>query len=178
MPTSNFIQSLRVDEDIYKADLAILDRYQSFSAELLRIALLGISGYGFLATNLLCKEQIWSNKNQNQLALHATQWFFAFGLIALGATTAMALAHRYYSTDSVTHLVKRIRLMQRLENMADDDPQRQEIEGEIEQQKQCLRSDFCTSSWLFKYASIALFIGALCVAATFIIVIFIWKPTA
>ena len=36
-----------VDENRYKPDLELMDRYTAFSAELVRLSLLGIAGLGF-----------------------------------------------------------------------------------------------------------------------------------
>src|SRR5919112_5350960 len=40
-------------EDKYKAELQLVDRYQSFVAELLRLSLLGIAVFGYLYTKQL-----------------------------------------------------------------------------------------------------------------------------
>ena len=50
-----YFGGLELQEDVYIVDLAALDRYQTFSGELLRLALLGIAGYGFLITNIVVK---------------------------------------------------------------------------------------------------------------------------
>lgn len=168
MPTSSFITSIGVDEKLYKADLEILDRYQKFSAELLRMALLGVSGYGFLITNIIFKENVWKENNRIVQAITGAQCYFIVGLIALGVTTAAALAHRYYSTDCVTHLVMRIRLTQQLDNLPVDDPRRHDVEKKTDLQKYLLKNDFRTSARLFVVASSALFVGVVCVAMAFI----------
>ena len=46
-PTKAFRE---LKEDKYKAELQLVDRYQSFVAELLRLSLLGIAVFGFLYT--------------------------------------------------------------------------------------------------------------------------------
>src|SRR5262245_52865778 len=44
--------SVRVPEENYKADLELMDRCQAYAAELVRLALLGVAGLGFLFVQL------------------------------------------------------------------------------------------------------------------------------
>jgi hypothetical protein len=59
--TEKYLGGLELKEDIYKIDLAVLDRYQSFSSELLRLSLLGLAGYGFLISNTIMTGRRTSN---------------------------------------------------------------------------------------------------------------------
>lgn len=43
-----YLSEIPIEENIYKADLTVLEKYQSFSSELLRLSLLSLAGYGFL----------------------------------------------------------------------------------------------------------------------------------
>ena len=42
----------KIEKEFYEADVAMLDRYQAFSGELLRVSLLGIGVVGFFAEKL------------------------------------------------------------------------------------------------------------------------------
>jgi hypothetical protein len=46
-----------IDEKAYKADLELQDRYTAYSAEILRLALLGIAGDGFLLKDVVFADQ-------------------------------------------------------------------------------------------------------------------------
>ncbi len=90
-------------------DLEILDRYQKFSAEIVRLSVAALSVIGFLAaflakdgcSNLVCLsvllERCWP-----RFLLVAVFW-------SLGLAIAGALAHRYFSTDSMATYLQRLR---------------------------------------------------------------------
>ncbi|NTX09119.1 hypothetical protein [Myxococcus sp. CA040A] len=87
----------------FEADLAVHDRYQSFSGEVLRLALLGIGAIGFF----LSKEGRFSLTGEARLSgVRESLWAC---LIAFGVACACALAHRYWSTEGVAALVDRDR---------------------------------------------------------------------
>ena len=107
--TRDYLGGEKVAEDRFKVDLAVLDRYQSFTTEVLRLALLGLAGYGFLITNVVFQKL--PNSDLRYLkALADNQWLWAGGIAVLGISAASALAHRYYSSDCLTHFVRRVRL--------------------------------------------------------------------
>ncbi len=91
-------------EDAYKADLEILDRYQSYSSELIRLSLLGIGALAFFLTQVALAHEPPSDLKDELAAL-------AFGISALLFTlsTACALSHRYHSTDGFASHIKAIR---------------------------------------------------------------------
>jgi hypothetical protein len=82
-------------KDQYEADLSLLDRYQRFSAELLRLSLLSIGAIAFMA------EHVWEKAH----AYTGIGWIYAMALSA-GA----ALAHRYTSTDGLANHIEALRL--------------------------------------------------------------------
>src|SRR6267143_5936820 len=87
-------------DNTFDHDLLVLDRYQSFSAELLRLSLAGIAGVGFLIVDTSLK--IPSNKPAFQYSLYGS-------LICLGLSAAFALLHRYFSTDSISYHLNLLR---------------------------------------------------------------------
>lgn len=101
------LQQVPIAEDLYKIDLAIVDRYQAFSGELLRLSLLGITGYGFLLSNIVFKHS--DGVLLGRLGSYATS--LGVGLLGLGFAAVFALGHRYLSTDCVTHHTRLTRLM-------------------------------------------------------------------
>jgi hypothetical protein len=92
----------------FKNDLDMLDRYQAFSGELLRIALLGLSGLGILIFKFFS-----ANHDQNE---HLFQPPFVVGCgiisaaVLFGIASAAALLHRYCSVDSMVCHLRVLRL--------------------------------------------------------------------
>jgi hypothetical protein len=175
--TEKYLGGLALGEDIYKIDLAVLDRYQSFSSELLRLSLLGIAGYGFLIGNLVFK--ITSGNGQFVLLASFTQSriILSVGAIALALTAITALGHRYFSTDCITHYVRRLRLIKRHVDISDDGSQESEVErkklsGIISTEERSLRKDLLWCKWLLAASSLFLLLGAVCVAWAFASILF------
>ena len=110
---------------LYEADLQVVDRYQSFSSELLRLSLLGITGYGFLIANIVLK----ATKNPEQYMLLGpwTVSALIIGAVALGLCAATALGHRYFSTDCITHFVRRLRATKRSAALPEGNDERETL---------------------------------------------------
>jgi len=170
--TEKYLGGLALAEDIYKVDLAVLDRYQSFSSELLRLSLLGIAGYGFLITNIVFKV----TTGAGQLAFFApflqARFVLAGGAITLGVSATTALAHRYFSTDCITHYVRRLRQVQSLKDLPDQSEEWKKAMGIIEQEQISLKKDLNRCRWLLLFSSLFLVLGACCVAVTFAATLF------
>lgn len=170
---TKYLGGLEIKEDAYKADLAILDRYQSFSSEILRLALLGIAGYGFLISDVVFK--IHAGDDGEQLAFlpafTASERLLFAGVVALGFSAMAALAHRYFSTDCLTHFVRRIRLIkQRSEESNEYEKGRRDTV--IEHEEKSLYKDLRWCRWLLILACVSLAIGTICFAATVVATLF------
>lgn len=86
----------------YNPDLDILDRYINFSSELLRLSLLGISGFGALV--LYSK----GSNNNNLLTAHVSSTLFT-AVVFFAISAALALSHRFIATDSMSYHIAYIR---------------------------------------------------------------------
>jgi hypothetical protein len=84
----------------------LLDRYVAYSAELLRLSLLGVAGYGFLL-----KELVNLSGAPKAFALNLTQnrWALISGVVSLGISAALALQHRLLATDVVACMLSHLR---------------------------------------------------------------------
>ena len=91
---------IQSDND-YKPDFEILDRYISFSSELLRISLLAIGGFGTIVLIKLKKEN--SGLQLGDLSLI----FISICVFTLCA--GLSLFHRFYASDSMSWHIARIR---------------------------------------------------------------------
>jgi hypothetical protein len=85
-----------VPESAYVADLALLDKYQEYSAELLRLALALLVAYGFLLKEIVIPS---GAKSAFFVCLRANHWWLIIGLSGIGVCAVTALAHRYLSSD-------------------------------------------------------------------------------
>ncbi len=103
------LSDITLPADTYNADFQLTDRYQAFSTELIRLSLLGIAGYGFLIANVVLK----SDENLNILA--GQSMALGAGVVFLGLTTALALAHRFFSTGCLAYQISILRTLTRLD---------------------------------------------------------------
>src|SRR6266700_5884023 len=87
-----------IDEKVYKVDLELQDRYTAYSADILRLSLLGIAGYGFLLKDIVLAEHAPTAFAQRA---HNVWYLLIGGAISLGIAAALALQHRVYATDCV-----------------------------------------------------------------------------
>jgi hypothetical protein len=163
--THKYLGGLPVPEDHYKVDLAVLDRYQAFSGELLRLALLGIAGYGFLISNTLFKGDA-HGKYPLMIEMAKNREFLLAGIIALAFSAASALIHRFYSTDCLTHFVRRLRLLKSISEMPED-PRVDEWRTSIEKEEDSLDKDVATCRWLLVAAAAMLVVGFSAVTVVF-----------
>ncbi len=168
---SKYLSDIAIEEDHYKVDFNILDKYQSFSSEILRLSLMGLAVYGFLITDVIFK----ISKNDKFLFLKPfiqhKNLLFSGALILLMAALA-ALSHRYYSTDCMTHFVRRFRLRKKLAELKLKYPntKKEEIEivsleKNIVSEDESFESDMKLCKWLLIFASLFLILGIGCVIA-------------
>jgi len=161
--------TISIDEDTYKVDLAVVDRYQAFSAELLRLSLLGITGYGFLLSQIVFKG------SESTLFLHSLSnygWLLGLGVFVLGLSSAFALGHRYFSTDCITHYVRLLRIQKQYSGLSENDPSMVKLEGALDYESKSLRTDLKRCKWLLVLSSILLFFGVIAIAVTFSVILF------
>ena len=109
---------IQIPAGTFEHDLAIGDRYQNFSGELLRIALLGIAAVGFLLLNFLfgasdkSPEMIGAAKKT--LANSDFRFYVYATLFLFGFSAGFALLHRYFAADSKAYHLKYLRLREKL----------------------------------------------------------------
>jgi signal transduction histidine kinase len=107
---SKYLSDIKIDESHYKADFIILDKYQAFSSEILRLALLGLAIFGYLLTDVIFKFTDDQKKFVFVDSFRSSSFLFAVGALVLLFAALCALGHRYYSTDCMTHYIRRFRL--------------------------------------------------------------------
>ena len=145
-------------ENTFGNDLQVSDRYQTFSAEMLRLALLGIAGIGFLVVNILLKD---STKSRDLIAgdNRSFMLFMSASLVCLGLSAAFSLVHRYLSTDSLACHLRSLRLERR-----DGQGDREHVAAERKKRKRL----FWYSARILLMAGSLLWFGAIFLALSFI----------
>jgi hypothetical protein len=169
-----YLGGLPVEEDSYKVDLAFLERYQAFSSELLRLALLGIAGYGFLIANVA----FVANKSGEYkffLPFSQDKALVIAGAIALAASAAAAPGYRYLSTGCTWHFVRHLRLSQSIKDLPAGEATRS-AERTIEHEEASLDRDVKKCRWLLVIACSSLAVAVVCTALAFALILFNAPP--
>lgn len=95
-----------VDDKKYKSELEIIDRWQSFSAELLRLSLLGIAIFGFLYQQVLAN---FDAAKYSDVPIDSIKWLSKLSVICFAVSTVCALIYRYGSTEAMMHFLRGIK---------------------------------------------------------------------
>lgn len=143
---------LPVDEQAYRVDLELQDRYTAYSAEILRLALLGIAGYGFLLKDIVLAEHAPGAFAQRA---HEVWPLLLGGVVCLGICAALALQHRVFATGCVACIVAFLR-----KNSAGRGV-------EAEQERNALRTNIKWAARSLQLSALSLALGAGAVVATF-----------
>jgi hypothetical protein len=88
----------QLDEKSYKAEVELTDRYQAFTAELLRLALLGIAAFGFLYKETFIGFDPASHPSIN---IQLAKSLASNGMRLFGVTCVSALVFRYSSSEAL-----------------------------------------------------------------------------
>ena len=93
--------------DAFEQDVVVNDRNQSFSAELLRLALLGVGGVGYIAA----KSFIDRGPSGTSPELSPTsRWLVLLAAFTFGLSAASALSLRYVSSELLAFQLRIVRL--------------------------------------------------------------------
>jgi hypothetical protein len=165
-----------IEEKTYQAELALLDRYQTFSAEILRIALLGLAAFGYLFKEMLLKID-WK---QASCLPRVSKVLMSFSIAMFGVSAACALAHRFFSTEAARFFFYALRLEKsfaKSEDQALDEEARCERDGWLQRRK--IRLTW--SEYLKMVAAGTLGLSSSLLAAAFIGLLFVeswqWLPS-
>jgi len=147
-----------IDTERLSSDFEVLDKYLRFSSELLRLSLLGIAALAFLLKEMFtaCKpDQI----NRNVAVISGSR-SMRVSIVFFAIAAASALAHRYYSSDSMACQIRYLRL----KKAADSDNKIDAIEKEKDSEKEKRDSLFVLGGVLLALSTISLGLGAIFLA--------------
>ena len=88
-----------LDESRYKAELELVDRYQAFVAELLRLSLLGIAVIGFLYKTI----------SETDADIGVARLPAALGVFLFGISAASALVFRFFANEGARFYIEALR---------------------------------------------------------------------
>ncbi len=152
------LAKLDVTETHYKADLELHDRSQSFSSELLKLALGGIAVVGFLLANL--------PKGQLEQSLKdiPVKVLFSAAVVAFAFSVAVSLLQRFYASSALFHHLQVIKLLM----LEDNSPQ-----SEVERNMSIRATKFIRAHSLLKCAAWLLVSAAILLSIAFIRMMFL-----
>ena len=142
-----------IPSDGLKHDWELLDKYQSFAAELLRLSLAGVAAVGFLVAAIAGEEGLLQVTG---IPL-GSRVGFAVALIALGLCAGAALGHRFVSSDGMACHISLLRM--RIRGRSD---------VEIEQERHARNRRFKQSGILLWLSGAFLGGGAMALVVAFI----------
>ena len=93
----------QAEDKYYKSEVEIFDRWQSFSAELLRLSLLGIAIFGFLYQRIFADFDITKHPD---VPIDKINWLSKFSVVCFALATICALIYRYGSTEAMMHFLR------------------------------------------------------------------------
>jgi hypothetical protein len=152
------LAKLDVPVDRYKADLDLHDRSQSFSSELLKLALGGIAVIGFLLAHFP------ETRLERVLDNTGVETLFSASVVAFALSAASALLQRFYAAGAMFHHLQVIKLS--LLN----DPS---AEGDISENMMLRTRKFIQAHALLKATALLLVVAASLVSVTFVRIMFI-----
>lgn len=188
---------IQIPEQRFEHDLSIGDRFQNFSGELLRLALLGIGAVGFLLLNFLFSG---SDKMPETLGIakkilaNSDFHFYVYATLFLfGFSAGFALLHRYFTADATAYHLKYLRLREKsrlsrrsqtVENVSHLIPHSQrgffdgfwlylfgsetdELQQQIENERDARNFLFKITRWLLFLSGLLLWLGALSLILAF-----------
>lgn len=166
---SKYLSDIPIQEDNYKVDFIILEKYQGFSSELLRLSLVCLAIYGFLITNVIFKNTDSQGENTLLPIFLKSEVLFMFGAIVLIFAALFALGHRYFSTDCMTHFIRGFRLRKRLAELKEkqieidlaevNKIEQSKIEQSIKSEEVSFESDLNKCKWLLIASGLFLILG-------------------
>jgi hypothetical protein len=147
-----------IDTERLSSDFEVLDKYLSFSSELLRLSLLGIAALAFLLKEMFTASQ--PDQINRYVAVISGSRSMRVSIVFFAIAAASALAHRYYSSDSMACQIRYLRL----KKAADSDKKNDAIQKEKNSEKEKRDSLLVLGGVLLALSTISLGLGAIFLA--------------
>ena len=156
---------VKIDAEQIKSDFEVLDRYQNFSSEMLRLSLLGIGALAFLLKEVFATSKPDEVNRYINLILTTPniKSLVSISIVLFAIAAACALCHRYYSSDSMAYHIRYLRLKE-LAKTSPPPPNLQEVEKETASEKERRDSSLVFGGVLIACSAIFLGLGAILLA--------------
>jgi hypothetical protein len=149
-----------LDEEESSAERDLVERYQAFVAELLRLSLLGIAVFGFLF-KIIFEANLDSSK-LTQIASKLAFFPAAIGVAMFGISALCALVFRFFSIQSLGLYIEALRFKKCSKT----------VDAEESLNKRHRKNHICTQSKFF--ASLTLALGGVFEAVAVIVMLFVF----
>jgi hypothetical protein len=158
----------KLEEDKYRAERDLIDRYQAFVADLLRLSLLGIAVFGFLY-KIIFEENLGSSTLTQTVSTLG-----AIGVAMFGISATFALLFRFLSTKSLDLYIEALRFTECTPSKPEDAKKKQCAKDSLDRRHRWDR--ICERSKAI--AAVTLGLGGLSEAiAVFLFVFAFWRQT-
>lgn len=145
---------LPIEENSYKADFIILEKYQQYSSEILRIALLTLAIIGYLPKLINDSKQC----GLLQKSFQESKSLFIITVVLLIVSVCSCLAHRYFSSDNMTHHIRKLRLRNKFTQEINIQ-EKEKIEKKIQSESKSFENDLDFSKYSLIIATFCLVAG-------------------
>jgi len=132
-----------VDRDAFELDLKINEGYQSYSAELLRLSLLALTGLSFVWLKLYLPDKDAASRDVSSFGVYGS---LGAAFLAFVLSSGAALLHRNTASESLAHHLTALRRYKRLR------PARGDRRGDLE----LAEHDRAKRDWFFKLSGFLL----------------------
>ena len=156
-------EELPVEEKYYKPDLEISDRFQAYSAELLRVSLAGVVIVGYFYEKLYLfldfKQSFWNYFTVRDALI--------WSLLFLASSSALALAHRYFTSNSMSYHLSYIRYEVAAQNENSDTCRKESLHEKANIEKGWRYRNLKGCERLLSASATALGLGTFCLVLGF-----------
>lgn len=167
------LRKVEVPDIRYRADMELHDRFQEFSAELLKLSLAGIAAVGFFLTAINTDNGIFTGVIHSKLFLGFIVSSVVMFLVSVGA----ALGHRFLASDGMFHHLRAIKYIIVRENIDQHvdllgKPESKTSLDEYAKNEEHLRNmKFLWSERFLRTSGVTLVLGAISLGASFVVLL-------
>jgi hypothetical protein len=165
------LATFHVEESLFKPDLPLVEKYDMFSAQLLRISLLGITIFGLLYKNVFDI----ANVRGQEAKIFCLHFVSGAAFVCFAVAAGKALFHRYYSTDAFACQIRYLRLCEEYKSSQSADITVDELfllDKEIRAEHEIWIKQLKTSGSCLEASTRWLFWAGMFIAIAFVLYIF------
>lgn len=170
-PPARDLSDVTLDEDVYKPDFQIGEKYSSYSSEIIRLSLVGIAGYGFIISNILMKTLELGNKpgeTIHKMSLPTSNFVISVaGVAFFGISLGLSLYHRFRITSCLYDQILISRSLLRLKNSHWSEAEKEKEKEVLAKVRECQRVESRRYENILFWSGLFLFMGFFCIVILF-----------